>query len=131
MAAKTKPRPARAASKVTLAPRRKASSPTAKVRPATPRPPVATAKAPPPTSKAPLASSAELPRTPPATTEEYLLHIGVLGKRVDGHVAFMSGVERLSGTSSEAKNRALSLFYQRLVAMEQELGRVREELELG
>jgi hypothetical protein len=59
------------------------------------------------------------------------MHIGVLGKRVEGHVTFMCGVERLSGTSAEAKNKALSQFYQRLVSMELELGRVREELELG
>jgi hypothetical protein len=124
MAAKTKPRPARAAAKVTIAPKKK-------VTPALARASAATAKAPPPTSKAPLASTAELPRTPPATAEEYLMHIGVLGKRVEGHVAFMSAVERMSGTSAEAKNKALSLFYQRLVAMELELGRVREELELG
>jgi hypothetical protein len=124
MATKTKPRPARAASKVTRPPTKKAI-------PALPRVSPPTAKSPPPTSKAPLAASAELPRTPPATAEEFLLHIGVLGKRVEGHVTFMAGVERLCGTSSEAKNRALSLFYQRLVAMEVELNRVREELELG
>jgi hypothetical protein len=124
MAAKTKPRPARSASKVTPAPAKK-------VTPALPRAAAASSKAPPPTSKAPLAATAELPRTPPATAEEFLMHIGVLGKRVEGHVAFMSGVERLSGTSAEAKNKALALFYQRLVSMELELGRVREELELG
>jgi hypothetical protein len=124
MATKTKPRPARAASKVTRPPIKKAT-------PALPRVSPPTAKSPPPTSKAPLAASAELPRTPPATAEEFLLHIGVLGKRVEGHVTFMSGVERLTGTSSEAKNKALSMFYQRLVAMEVELNRVREELELG
>jgi len=103
---------------------KKAARPVAKVVPATP-------KAPPPTSKAPLAVSAELPRTPPASAEEYLLHIGLLGQRIEGHVTFMCGVERLNGTSSEAKNKALSQFYQRLVAMELELNRVREELELG
>ena len=124
MATKTKPRPARAAAKVT-------TPPTKKPAPAIARVSSPAAKAPPPTSKAPLAASAELPRTPPASAEEYLLHIGVLGKRVEGHVTFMCGVERLIGTSSEAKNRALSLFYQRLVAMEVELNRVREELELG
>src|SRR5689334_22236907 len=109
MASKTKPRPARAAAKVTTPPAKK------KVTPALPR--AAASKAPPPTSKAPLASTAELPRTPPATAEEFLMHIGVLGKRVEGHVAFMSAVERMNGTSAEAKSRALSLFYQRLVAM--------------
>jgi len=124
MATKTKARPARAAAKMTSAPVKKAT-------PSLPKAPPSTSKAPPPTSKAPLASSAELPRTAPATAEEYLLHIGVLGKRVEGHVAFMCAVERMCGTSSEAKNRALSHFYQRLVAMELELNRVREELELG
>lgn len=59
------------------------------------------------------------------------MHIGVLGKRVEEHVIFMSRVERMCGTSAEAKNKALSSFYQRLVLMEVELGRVREELELG
>jgi hypothetical protein len=124
MAAKTKPRPARAAAKVTLAPSKKAAPLLIKAAPTS-------AKSPPPTSKAPLPATAELPRTPPATAEEFLLHIGVLGKRVEGHVTFMCGVDRLSGTSCEAKNKALSLFYQRLVAMETELNRVREELELG
>jgi hypothetical protein len=124
MSAKTKPRPARAAAKVTAAPKKKAVPALVKV-------PSPSAKAPPPTSKAPLAVAAELPRTPPATAEEFLMHITSLGKRVEGHVAFMSTVERLNGTSAEAKNKALTLFYQRLVAMELELNRVREELELG
>ena len=43
----------------------------------------------------------------------------------------MNAVERMSGTSAEAKGKALALFYQRLVGMELELSRVREELELG
>ncbi len=124
MATKTKPRPARAAAKVTSAPAKKAASSLVKVTPAT-------AKAPPPTSKSPLPATAELPRTPPATTDEFLTHICALGKRVEGHVAFMCAVERLSGTSSEAKSKALSQFYQRLTVMEVELNRVREELELG
>ncbi|HKI37587.1 MAG TPA: hypothetical protein VKA46_37370 [Gemmataceae bacterium] len=124
MATKTKARPVQAAAKVTSAPVKTAASTPAKAPPAS-------AKAPPPTSKSPLANSADLPRTPPATAEEFLTHIGALAKRVEGHVAFMSGVERLNGTSAEAKNRALSLFYQRLVTLELELNRVREELELG
>jgi 3-oxoacyl-ACP reductase-like protein len=124
MATKTKPRPARAAAKVTTAPPKKAAPALVKV-------PSATAKAPPPTSKAPLAATPELPRTAPATAEEFLMHITALGKRIEGHVAFMGTVERLNGTSAEAKNKALMQFYQRLVGMELELNRVREELELG
>jgi hypothetical protein len=127
MATKTKPRPARAAAKVTVPPVKKVAP---KAAAAAKVPPPST-KAPPPTSKAPLAVTPELPRIPPATAEEFLLHINVLGKRVEGHLAFMAAVERLNGTSAEAKNRALSQFYQRLAAMEQELNRVREELELG
>jgi hypothetical protein len=124
MAAKIKPRPARAAAKVTTAPVKKAAPALVKVSPPS-------AKAPPPTSKAPLATTAELPRSAPATTDEFLQHIGSLGKRIEEHVTFMCGVERLSGTSSEAKYKAVALFYQRLVGMETELNRVREELELG
>lgn len=124
MATKTKARPARAAAKVTAAPAKKAA-------PALVKAPAGSAKAPPPTSKAPLAAAPELPRTPPATAEEFLSHISALGKRIEGHVAFMGGVASLNGTSAEAKNKALSMFYQRLVGMEQELNRVREELELG
>ncbi len=124
MTTKTKPRPARAAAKVTTPPAKKASPPLVKVSPAS-------AKSPPPTSKAPLAATAELPRTPPATAEEFLMHITALGKRVEGHVAFMCAVERMNGTSAEAKTKALTMFYQRLVGMELELNRVREELELG
>jgi hypothetical protein len=124
MATKTKPRPARAAAKVTAAPVKKSTAPLIKVS-------SASSKAPPPTSKAPLAVTVELPRTPPATAEEFLTHISALGKRIEGHVTFMSAVERLNGTSAEAKNKALTQFYQRLVLMEVELNRVREELELG
>ncbi len=124
MPTKAKARPARAAAKVTAAPAKKASPAVVKV-------PLPSAKAPPPTSKSPLPATAELPRTPPATTEEFLTHISALGKRVEGHVTFMGAIERLSGTSAEAKNRALTMFYQRLVTMETELNRVREELELG
>jgi hypothetical protein len=139
MAAKTKPRPARAAAKVTAAPAKKSAAPLVKVSTAAAKKSAAplvkvssaSAKAPPPTSKAPLAVTAELPRTPPATAEEFLTHITALGKRVEGHVAFMGAVDRLNGTSAEAKNKALTQFYQRLVAMEGELNRVREELELG
>ncbi len=125
MASKTKARPARAAAKVTAAPVKK------KAAPAFVKVPSASAKAPPPTYNAPQAATAEQPRTPPATHEEFLTHISALGKRIEGHVAFMGGVEHLNGTSAEAKHKALTLFYQRLVSMEQELNRVREELELG
>lgn len=86
-----------------------------------------------PTAKASAASSSagELPRTPPATQEEYLLHIRVLGQRLGEHVSFMCGAEKMTNSSVEAKHKALGQFYARLFAFEHELGRIREELQLG
>ena len=76
-------------------------------------------------------SSTELPRTPPATVEEYVLHIRVLGKRLEEHVDFMSAAEKLNGTSAEAKRKALAQFYSRLTVLEVELGRIKEETAAG
>jgi hypothetical protein len=63
--------------------------------------------------------------------EEYVLHIRVLGKRLEEHVDFMCLAETLGGTSAEAKRKALSQFYTRLTILELELGRIKEELQLG
>src|SRR5262245_30990786 len=104
MATKTKPRPVVKAS---------ASVKTASAaRPSAAKGPVAV-----------VATTAnELPRTPPATTEEFVLHIRLIGKRLDEHVGFMCTAEKLVGTSAEAKCKALSQFYARLHAFEHELG---------
>lgn len=87
----------------------------------------------PPISQATLLtrSATELPRTPPATMEEYVLHIRVLGKRLEEHVDFMCAAEKLGGSSAEAKRKALAQFYTRLNFLESELGRIKEELQLG
>jgi hypothetical protein len=109
MATKTKPRPTRSTS--------------AKAAPKA---------APKATSKVTVAASpGEMPRTPPATTEEFLEHIQALGERVQEHVDYMSGVEKLIGTSAEAKRRALAQFHARLSTLEQDLGRIKEDLQLG
>ena len=70
-------------------------------------------------------------QAPPCTTEERLLHIAALGKRVQGHVEFMGQVGGLGGTSAEAKERAVVAFYERLAALERQLDRIQEELRLG
>jgi hypothetical protein len=69
--------------------------------------------------------------TPPANTEERMHCIEALGKRILEHVRFMCSVEKLPGTSREAKDQAVMLFYERLRGFEQELNRVQEGLRLG
>jgi hypothetical protein len=67
----------------------------------------------------------------PCTTAERLLHIEAMGKRVHGYVQFMCQVGTLTGTSAEAKERAVAAFYERLAALERQLARIQEELRLG
>src|SRR5262245_34020173 len=69
--------------------------------------------------------------TPPVTTEERLRCIEALGKRILEHVRFMCSVEKLVGTSREAKDLAVTMFYERLRGFEHELNRVQEGLRLG
>jgi hypothetical protein len=69
--------------------------------------------------------------TPPANTEERMHCIEALGKRILEHVRFMCSVEKMPGTSREAKDQAVIMFYERLRAFEQELNRVQESLRLG
>ena len=73
----------------------------------------------------------DLLRTPPRTTEDRLLHIKALGRRIDGYVRFMCAVNHLNGTCPEAKDKAVELFYERLLALEQALARVHDSLRLG
>jgi hypothetical protein len=68
---------------------------------------------------------------PPVSTEERLHCIEALGKRILEHVRFMCSVEKLPGTSREAKDQAVMLFYERLRMSEVELNRVQEGLRLG
>jgi hypothetical protein len=69
--------------------------------------------------------------TPPVTTQERMVCIEALGKRILEHVRFMCSVEKLPGTSREAKDLAVMMFYERLRGFEQELNRVQEGLRLG
>lgn len=147
MATKSKPRPS---AKAPVAAARTSSASPARTRAVTAKPAARAAVKPAPKSAAkpavkPAVKSAsrpapkpisvvvanELPRTPPATNEEFVLHIRLIGQRLDEHVGFMCEAEKMCGTSAEAKQKALSQFYARLTSFEQELGRIREELQLG
>jgi hypothetical protein len=63
--------------------------------------------------------------------EERLERIEALGQRISGYVRFMGQVASLKSTSAEAKERAVSAFYERLVALESQLSRIHEGLRLG
>jgi hypothetical protein len=73
----------------------------------------------------------DLLRNVPLTTEDRLAHIQALGQRVTSYVKYMCAVNHLTGSSTEAKEKAVEIFYQRLAALEQELGRIHDGLLLG
>ncbi len=68
---------------------------------------------------------------PNLTTEERLQRIEAMGQRISGCVQFMCKIGELSGTSSEAKEKAVTAFYERMVLLEGHLARIQEELQLG
>ena len=72
-----------------------------------------------------------LQETIPWTTEERLQRIAVMGQRIDSYIEFMTQIGKLSGTLTEAKDKAVAAFYDRMVVLERQLGRIQEELQLG
>ncbi len=68
-------------------------------------------------------------RTPPLTTEDRLMHIRALGQRINGYVRFMCAVGTLESCSGEAKQKAVTFFYDCLVTLEPPLGRVPKKLQ--
>jgi hypothetical protein len=97
----------------------------AKAKPrAAPPPPPKTKARPAPTFPE-LEPIAELLRTKPTTMEDRLAHIRALGQRLLSHVHFMCAVQKLLGSSPCAKEEAVTAFYERLVLVEQELGRIK------
>jgi hypothetical protein len=68
--------------------------------------------------------------TPPWTAEERLRRIEAMGQQIIGYIRFMCEVGSLNGTSAEAKERALNAFYERMIVVENQLGRIQEDLRL-
>jgi hypothetical protein len=54
-----------------------------------------------------------------------------MGERIHGYVQFMCQVGTLGGTSAEAKETAITAFHERLAALERQLARIHDELQLG
>ena len=69
--------------------------------------------------------------TPPCTMEQRLQRIEAMGQRIASYIQFMGQVAGLNGTSAEAKERAVTNFYERLLVAERQLGRIQEDLQLG
>jgi hypothetical protein len=67
----------------------------------------------------------------PCTTEARLQHIEAMGRRINGFVEYMCQSSSLKGTSMEAKEKAVADFYERMVILERQLGRIHDELQLG
>jgi hypothetical protein len=76
------------------------------------------------------AAPPSLSQTPPWTMEERLQRIEVMGQRIDSYVRFMCSVANMNGSSAEVKDRAVTAFYERMVVVEGELGRIHEALRL-
>lgn len=60
-----------------------------------------------------------------------LARIAELGKRVQEHVALIGKVGEVKSSSAEAKDKAVVAFHDRLAALEGQLARIHEELQLG
>jgi hypothetical protein len=76
-------------------------------------------------------STGTAPITPAWTREERLRRIEAMGQRIQGHVQFMIEIGDLKGSSDEEKDKAVESFYDRMTAMESQLGRILEDLRLG
>ena len=70
----------------------------------------------------------DLLRTTPHTTADRLLHIAALGQRIQHYIKFMGNIGNMTGSSIEAKELAVVIFHDCLVALEPQLGDIPEEL---
>ena len=69
-----------------------------------------------------------LSQRPVWTMQDRLQRIQALGEQISKYIKFMCEVEKLAGTSTEAKERSVAAFYERMVTLEQQLGRIQEDL---
>jgi hypothetical protein len=70
-------------------------------------------------------------KAPPPTTDARLRDIASMGQRIHGYVQFICEIGNLGGTSAEAKETAIAAFHAQLAALECQLSRIHEELQLG
>jgi len=70
----------------------------------------------------------DLLRTPPRTTEDRLLHIAALGRRIQQYVRSMRTIGNMAGSSIEAKNLAVIIFHDCLATLEPQLGDIPKKI---
>jgi hypothetical protein len=63
--------------------------------------------------------------------EERLRRIEAMGQHIQSFVEFICKIDSLNGSSTAAKERAVTAFYDRLVVVERELGKIQEDVQLG
>lgn len=64
------------------------------------------------------------PLSPDSSLAERLDQIQVMGLRIQALVGFICEVAALAGTSTEAKEKAVAAFHERMVVLERELVRI-------
>jgi hypothetical protein len=69
--------------------------------------------------------------TPPWTMEERLRRIEAMGQRIHGFVEFMCKIGSMNGSCDSSKEKAVTAFYERLVIVERQLGKIQEDVQLG
>jgi hypothetical protein len=84
----------------------------------------------PTTPRLPVPRAKTLWCTAPANLQERLECIEALSCRITGYVQFMCEAGNSSGASVDAREKAVRAFYEQMVAMDRQLGRIQEEFQL-
>lgn len=64
------------------------------------------------------------------TVEERLHRIKAMAQRMNEYIQYMCEIGSLTSISSEAKERAVTAFYEKMVAVEKQLSQVHDEFRL-
>ncbi len=67
----------------------------------------------------------------PLTTDERLKQIEALRQRIDRAVEFICNAGAQNGNSAEAREKAIVIFHERMLILEGQLSRIKDELLLG
>lgn len=70
------------------------------------------------------------PLTPPWTLEERVHGIEAMAQRIASYIRFICDIDTLNGASAEVKERAVTAFYEQMVIVESQLGRIHDQLQL-
>jgi len=73
---------------------------------------------------------AETPSNTPLTLDERVQRIQAMHKRMDGYIQYMCTIATMAGTSGEMKERAVTLFYEKMVSVEKQLAHIHDEFRL-